>query len=334
MAYDNLQLDKGLYTAQGGFTQALERVDPSANYRGTPLEGLDAYERQLKRFGIRPGGASSDRVEKFFQNSSTAALFPEYVTRAIRQGLERSQALSGVAATTTVIDGTDYRSLLCSPDVGEFAGAAATPEAQALPVRTIRTKEQLVNMKKFGTQLNISYEAVRFHRLDLFTVLLRNMGTELAQLLLGEAVEVLLNGDGNPGTEAVSVAASGGALSYSDLLALWNRFDPFTMTTLFAGSAMAQQVMNLPEMRDAYAGLDFHGTGKLITPLGAELVKTSAMPGGKLLAFDKNAALELVKAGDIVTDFSKLIDCQLESAAVSVTAGFAKLAHGAAVVLE
>ena len=45
MAYDNLKLEKGLYTTGKSFTQALEQIDPSENYAGTPLEGLDAYQR-------------------------------------------------------------------------------------------------------------------------------------------------------------------------------------------------------------------------------------------------------------------------------------------------
>ena len=53
MAYDNLKLEKGLYTTGKSFTQALEQIDPSENYAGTPLEGLDAYQRQLKRFDIK-----------------------------------------------------------------------------------------------------------------------------------------------------------------------------------------------------------------------------------------------------------------------------------------
>ena len=56
MAYDNLKLEKGLYTTGKSFTQALEQIDPSENYAGTPLEGLDAYQRQLKRFDIKVSG--------------------------------------------------------------------------------------------------------------------------------------------------------------------------------------------------------------------------------------------------------------------------------------
>ena len=54
--FETIKLDKGLYTAREGFTASLEAVDPSENYKGTALEGLDAFERQLKRFDIRVKG--------------------------------------------------------------------------------------------------------------------------------------------------------------------------------------------------------------------------------------------------------------------------------------
>ena len=62
--YQNLKLEKGLYhLTNKSFVQALEALDPSAQYADTPLAGLDAYERQLKRFDIRISGAQCDRVE-------------------------------------------------------------------------------------------------------------------------------------------------------------------------------------------------------------------------------------------------------------------------------
>ena len=32
------------------------------------------------------------------------------------------------------------------------------------------------------------------------------------------------------------------------------------------------QILKLPQFRDADAGLDFHGTGKILTPFGAEVI--------------------------------------------------------------
>ena len=88
MAYkfSDIRLDKGMYSVPGkGFSALLEELDPSEAYRGTPLEGLDAYQRQLKRFGIKVRGAGSDNVEKFFHTTESAVLFPEYVSRSVRQ---------------------------------------------------------------------------------------------------------------------------------------------------------------------------------------------------------------------------------------------------------
>ena len=59
MAFDNIKLDKGLYSTTKGFTASLEEIDPSENYIGTELEGLDAYQRQLKRFDIKVSGRDS-----------------------------------------------------------------------------------------------------------------------------------------------------------------------------------------------------------------------------------------------------------------------------------
>ena len=49
MAYqcNNVTLDKGMYQEAGSsFTQVLEHQDPSEQYKGTPLEGLDSFQRQ------------------------------------------------------------------------------------------------------------------------------------------------------------------------------------------------------------------------------------------------------------------------------------------------
>ena len=90
MAYrfDNLKLEKGMYQQAGrSFSQVLESQDPSEQYKGSALEGLDAFQRQLKRFDIKVKGSASDAVEKFFRTSDSAVLFPEYVARSVRQGI-------------------------------------------------------------------------------------------------------------------------------------------------------------------------------------------------------------------------------------------------------
>ena len=176
MGYDNLRLEKGMYR-QGGmsFTQVLESLDPSENYRGTALEGTDAFQRQLKRFGIRAKGANSSPVEKFFATMDSAVLFPEYIARTVRQGMEEHDILPSIVATTTVIDAMDYRSIYSVPDEADKE-LKDVAEGAAIPTTEVKTKEHLVSLTKRGRMLVASYEAIRFQKLDLFGVMLRQIG--------------------------------------------------------------------------------------------------------------------------------------------------------------
>ena len=94
-----------------------------------------------------------------------------------------------------------------------------------------------------------------------------------------------------------------------------------------------KKILSMPEMKDSASGLNFHSSGKMVTPLGAKLLHTGALSGDFIIGLDKNCALEMVKAGDIITDYDKLIDRQLERATVSCISGFAKIFRDASVKL-
>lgn len=79
---------------------------------------------------------------------------------------------------------------------------------------------------------------------------------------------------------------------------------------------------------------DIKVKGRMITPLGASLLHTPELEGGKVIGLDKNCALEMVQAGGVVTDYDKLIDRQLERAAVTCTAGFSKIFTEASKVMS
>ena len=322
--YENIKLEKGLYTTGKSFTEALEALDPSENYIGTELEGLDAYQRQLKRFSIKVSGKGSDRVEKFFKTSDSAALFPEYISRAVRAGIDENNLLDKIVATTTNVEALDYRTITSVPSE-EDKTLVLVNEGEAIPETQVKTQENLVKLHKRGRMLVASYEAIRFQRLDLFTVTLRQIGAYIAKAQLKDAVDVLMNGDGNDNAIAVSTVAAEGTLAYGDLVDFWNSFDPYTLNCIIASPSMASKILKLSEMRDAAAGLNFHSTGNLVTPFGAELVKSSAVAENKLIGLDRTCALELVTAGGVTTEFDKLIDRQLERAAITSIAGFAKI---------
>ena len=182
-----------------------------------------------------------------------------------------------------------------------------------------------MRLRKRGRSLVASYEAVRFQRLDLFTVTLRQIGAYIARTQLADAIDTIVGGDGNNNPAPDSSVASSGNITYSDLVSFWNLFDPYELNTVIASPAEMIKLLGIAEFKDAAAGLNFHGSGEIITPIGADLIKSSAVPSGKLIGLDRGCALEMVTTGPVSTEYDKLIDRQLERAVISSTAGFAKI---------
>ncbi len=317
MGYETIKLEKGMYNVPGGITAALEQLDPSENYKDTPLNGLDAYQRQLKRFDIKVAGDRSDVIAKFFSTADSAALFPEFISRAVAAGITEQNLLPDVVATVTHIDGMDYRSIVS--DISNTAKALQqVNEGAAIPETAVSTRETLVQLKKRGRMLVASYEALKFQRLDLFTVTLKQIGAYIARQQFADAVGVLA-------ANATAVAGVGNSLTYNDFIALWNAMDPYALNTMIASPDMIAAMLGLSQFQNPETGVNFAGTGALSSPLGARMLKSSDLPDGTIVGFDKNYALEMVVAQDVTVDHDRLIDRQLERAAITTIAGFSPI---------
>lgn len=324
MNYEKLRLTKDMYKAEGGFSKTLERLDPTKSYVGGELAALDAFQRQLKRFDIKVGGASSDVIAKFFQTSDSAALFPEYVSRAVAGGANDSGIIDEIIASKTETSSMDYRSITTDLDSRDYS--VYINEGEAIPETNITLNDTLVKLRKRGRLLKASYEAIKFQRVDVFTVALKQIGAYIAKAQLKDAVGVLLG-------DAETITAAGSKVEYSDLLALWGKFDEFEMNTMLVSPDMMLDLLSISEFKDPACGLNFQATGSLTTPLGAKLLKSNAVPSGTIITLDKNFALEMVTAGGITVEYDKLIDSQLERAAVTAITGFSKIFPDAVKVL-
>ena len=338
--FNEIKLDKGMYSESGNsFAQVLENLDPSESYKGTALEGLDAYQRQLKRFDIRVRGAGSDSVEKFFRTSESSVLFPEYVARSVRTGMEEGNILPSITASVTKFDGMDYRSIHSVPTDDEKS-LRRVEEGAVIPQTEVRARENLVKLHKRGRMLVASYEAIRFQRLDLFSVMLRQIGNQIMRMHLDDAITVLKDGDGKNNAARsfavgdTAIGGTAGKLTYSELLSFWNEFDPYSMNTMLASPDVMLKLLRCEEFQNPLTGLNFQGTGELTNPLGAKLIKTAAVPAGTLIGLDKGYALEMVQAADVNVEYDRLIDRQLERAAITSISGFAKLYAEASKVLN
>ncbi len=318
--YDSVKLEKGMYhLANRTFSQALEEADPSAQYAGTPLQPLDAFERQLKRFDIRVSGENCDRVEKFFTTTESAVLFPEFVRRAIKSGMEDS-LLPELTAASASVHATACKGF----SVDETDGAYSTVTAEGDPLKkTAITEGESFALDKFGRIITASYETVRQQRIDVFAVMLRAVGKKLAGAISAKALDVIADA-------ADSFDAAGSAIAYSDLAALYGKFTDYDLTAVIASPANAAAILAMTEMRDRSLGTD----GAVRLPFGAKLLKCAALGNDTVIGISRDFALAAYTGSDVLLESDRLIDCQLDRIAVSVRIGFQPLMTGAAAVLN
>ncbi|QEK12724.1 phage major capsid protein [Crassaminicella thermophila] len=345
MAYDNLQLEKGMYKeamSKGKtFTQYLEEIDSSKNYD----DGLDAFERQLKRFDIVVKGKNADIVEKFFATNDSAVLFPEYISRTVLVGLEKANILPAIVATTTNIDEDTYRSIYMEDgtDSKKRKQLRRVSEGAKMPVTTIKTKEKVTDIFKYGRELDVTYEALRRKKLNVVEIFLQQIGRQIALDMAYDAVKVIISGDGNSNAADVftigdsTIGGTAGTLTYDEYIAFWSELDPYEMNTVLAPKVQLKDILTLPEFKDPQAGFTFQKDGKLISPLGAKLVRADQIKEQGLdaiVGLDKGLCLEEVVEQGITTESDKLIDRQIERTVISRVGGFNKLFQPAAKVLK
>ncbi len=320
--YNNIKLEKSLYNITGKtFTQALAELDPDSNYKDSELKGLDAFERQLKRFDIRVSGVNSDMVEKFFVTAQSAVLFPEFVRRMIKKGIDEASITEDICAAVTYTDSSDYRGLtLTNVDSQDYPN-----EGAQLPVTKVRLASQAKQLRKFARVMNCSYESIRKQRLDAFGVALRELGASIARELNSFCTQELVSG-------ADDYTISGSSISYADLADFWGKMNDHDMTVMLCTPADMAKILALDEMKLCVS--DFMASGRVRTPYGVTIVKCSQLADNTIIGIDRSCAAELILGTDVIVDTDKLIGTQCDEISCSIYAGISKLTGAAVKVLK
>ena len=94
------------------------------------------------------------------------------------------------------------------------------------------------------------------------------------------------------------------------------------------------KILSLDEFKDPASTVTVKAGGTYFPSLGITVIKCDSVPDNKIVALDKNCALEAVVAEEIHIDHDKVIDRQLEQTAITSITGFAKLFPDAVKVLS
>lgn len=307
--YNNIKLEKGLYSITGKtFTQALAEIDPDSGYVGTELEGLDAFERQLKRFDIKISGKNSDMAEKFFNTTESAVLFPEYVRRTIKQGIEEQSIIGNIAAAVSYIDSIDFRALIVTPNNTMLSKI----QGEEIPLGTVELDSGATDMKKFGKGFKFTYEAIRKQRLEALGVILKRLGAQISQEINTYVIKEII-------TPSNTKTLTGSSVTYNDLSEFWSSMNKFNMSVMVCSPATMAKILSLDEMKNC--NYDYLANGNIVTPFGITLVKCNGLSDTLCVGIDKSCGVEVVFGTDVIIDIDKLITSQFNEITATIILG-------------
>jgi len=324
-----LKLEKGMYADAASqnltLTDFLAKLEKDKGYVPPKDAKLDAFERQLKAHGIKISGRQVSLVEDFYKTSSSTVLFPEFINKNVRLGMEKVRnecVLDDIVAVTFSIDSGSYNSITGTIDDAE-TGGRRVGEGAEFPVITITIGEKPIKLVKIGHRVKTSYESIRRMSVNRLAAHFQLVGARLRRNKVAWAIDVLINGDGNSNPAPVF---SQSTLNYNGLVDFDFEFEDFEPTVYIATKEGAKAILKLTEFKDPLAGFNYQKTGELVSPMGVTMRRHSSVAADSLIGVDKGSALEMaMETGASLIETERVIDQQFEKAVISEVIGFSKI---------
>jgi len=331
-------LAKGMYLdskSKGvSFSQFLEGLDPSE-----PGYPLDAFERQLARFGIMSKGEQISLVEDFYKTYESSVLFPEFINRNVLIGYRLGKnelKLEDLIAVTDSIDG-DSDTPVFADDTGEEEELYRVGEYGEFPTTTLTLADHTIRLIKIGRRLKASYEVLRRMKINVLALHIQVLGLKIQRAMTKYALDIFVNGDGNSNPAPTQNTAVSPTLTYDDMVdfEIDMAATGFEKTHMCGDKDVIKTILKMTEFKDAQAGFNFQKTGDLVTPFGDILRWSGNAPASKLLGWDSKAHIKLVKEkGAQLVEASKVIDKQFEKTIISDVLGIEKIYTNAGRILN
>lgn len=299
-------------------------------------KGLNGYEATKLALNLphandfEAGVTLQAAANTFNTYSGTRAMFPEVIDDMLKFKTLQDNKVENIAAIVGQSRTVSQREMISTyyeDDEAERKTYIVT-ELGRIPVRSVTTSQSSVKFGKRGSGIEMSYEFARDASLDILTPFASRIARELEKSKVAAATGILINGDGVNAAAQVQAfstfGATGGVISSANYKALAK----FLMSNANAGYVFDTFVVNF----DMYVELMFMaqpiiGAGATspvdyMIAKGAPAVSTtlpfmngmvnvvlsSAVPAGKIIAMTKAEALEeLVMAGGNIAESERSI---------------------------
>lgn len=290
-------------------------------WRRTLMQG---YDPQVRIFGMSEdviGGLARPFTDK-------AGVYEQALTPGIR--------LADLVTLTTPIQGTDYRSsYLVEPATAGVRWSRIAEKAD-IPRSTIGLAEHVIRLLKYGRGIEMSYEAARRIRIDKIALWLSRSALQVEADRVAQAIDILINGDGNTATSAAAFTQGGLDTGTALTVRAWLAFKakwkpPYRMTHVFARETelLNLQLLQFPNQNPFLWQIQQGGGFGSITPMQdvnggvVQYGQTDSVPATVYLGVDARLALErITEIGSDISETTRFIERQTELLTFTENDGF------------
>lgn len=292
----------------------------------------DAFFEQI---GINP---KVDTMQNIFTmpQQNVRWLVPEIIRAAVTLGMRQAPFYPNIISSDQPISGlTAIMPMVNMSD----AVPAKVNEAETIPLGDVSFGQKSVTLFKIGKGFKLTDEVRNYVSLDVLAIYLRDFGVQLGYAMDTLAMDVLINGNKEDGSESapvIGVYETTNGITYKDLLHIWVRAARMgrNFTTMIGGEDQAIEMLNLPEFKERHQGtteatLVVHSP----VPNQANFYIHPGTPEQQLVLVDTSAALIKLTARQLMMESERIVSNQTNAIYATLTTGFSKVYQDATILL-
>ena len=307
------------------------------------LSGMDAFQFAMLDAGVTKRSV----IQDVYQTNGNEWLFPAYIDRRLREAVAGLNILPYLVGSTETVNSMSVQmaKLVMDEHNTDAVKKKRVAEATDLPLAILHLADAALSLKKRGRAVSASYETYMFQTFDMFGKHLDMIANDVADQQAGDAINALINGDGNDNAAQV-INMTGATMTADELLkfaiAFWNDAK-LPLTTVVTGdigfyTALMKMIVSDNDSIGMLPGVGFDFPQAQLSKLNVlydARVGTGTGNKAQLIGLNTNYALtKYLAAGSQIRELDKNIRNQTNLGTISEIAAFGKLNDGASKILR
>lgn len=212
-------------------------------------------------------------------------------------------------------------------------------EGSKIELGTVSYGQKNVPIFEYGLGIEITYNALKYNRVNLVPLYFEDLGSRMAALKNDELTLVALNGDQADGSEdaaVIGVEDTADGIQWVDVVRVFNRMKRMgrMVTAVLAGEAEANQWELLPEVKDRQQGTPLLANRRSSVPQNLDVFVGGTMAADQYMFIAPAMAFLQLTAQSVLFEADKIISKRMEEAYVSEAVGYANFQRDARLVVD